>query len=215
MHSGKIEKSVIVNHNSPLKQQSPQRSQIKRVKCEHCESPTSPLWTRSISRDGSRESKLLTSGTKFAFIESKFAVDSDAKINEFLEKPNQTTDDWEAFKKYLVEIHGLSKRDRVKLLLQGVPRDGRRPNQYAAAINELLGPVTLDDILKEIFLKNIPSEVRQQASKAYKSKSFLETLPTTSKTTSTRKGTSSSRHPPPGSTASHQEVDNNLDNHPP
>ena len=119
--------------------------------------------------------EVTTAKDKFAFIESKFTVDADAKINQFLEKPNQTTDDWEAFKRYLVEIHGLSKRDRVKLLLQGVSRDGRRPNQYAAAINELLGPVTLDDILKEIFLKDIPAEVRQHANKAYKNKSFLET----------------------------------------
>ena len=110
---------------------------------------------------------------KFSFLESKFAGCEDATINEFLEKDTQAA--WESFLEYLKDLYGKTKKDRVYTIFNGVSREGRRPNQLAAHIRELVGTITLDDVLRELMLKEIPQEVRQHAATAIEDLNFQET----------------------------------------
>ena len=110
---------------------------------------------------------------KFSFLESKFAGCEDATINEFLERDTQ--DAWESFLEYLKDLYGKTKKDRVYTVFNGVPREGRRPKQLAAHIRELVGKISLDDVLRELMLKVIPQEVRQHAATAIEELNFQDT----------------------------------------
>ena len=110
---------------------------------------------------------------KFSFLESKFAGCEDATINEFLEKDTQ--DAWKSFLDYLRDLYGKTKKDRVYTVFNGVSREGRRPKQLAAHIRDLVGEISLDDVLRELMLKEIPQEVRQLAATAIEELNFQET----------------------------------------
>ena len=110
---------------------------------------------------------------KFSFLESKFAGCEDATINELLQKDTQ--DAWEQLLEYLKDLYGKTKRDRVYTVFNGVARDGRRPRQLAAHIRELVGSISLDDVLRELMLKEIPQEVRQLAAASIEDLGFQET----------------------------------------
>ena len=110
---------------------------------------------------------------KFSFLESKFSGCEDATINEFLEKDTPAA--WDAFLEHLRDIYGKTKRDRVYTIFTGVAREGRRPKQLAAHIRDLVGSVTLDDVLKELMLKEIPQEVRRHAATSIEDLDFNDT----------------------------------------
>ena len=97
---------------------------------------------------------------KFAFLEKMFHAKDDSKVNAFLwGAHNDST--WSEFVKYLRERHGRTKKQEVYSLLDGVQRDGRRPTALAELIKELTPRVTVDDIRKEVLLKQMPACVRQ------------------------------------------------------
>ena len=131
-------------------------------------------WLRRIEAAYARND-IISPKDKFAFLETKFNIDADAKINEFFEKDIHTEAHWTDFKAYLRDLFGRSRREEVYSIFNGVPRDGRRPKQFAAHIKDLVGKATLDDVLKELMLKEIPAEVRQHAATIIKSKNFQET----------------------------------------
>ena len=110
---------------------------------------------------------------KLAFLESKFTGCDDAQLNELLR--GTTDDDWKNFLDYLRDIYGRTTQDKVNALLGGFARDGRRPQQLAAHIRDRIGDISLDDILKEVFLKEIPASVRQHAATATKNLNFQAT----------------------------------------
>ena len=110
---------------------------------------------------------------KLAFLESKFAGCEDAQLNELLR--GSTDADWKSFLDYLRDIYGRTTQDKVNALLGGFSREGRRPQQLAAHIRDRIGDITLDDVLKEVFLKEIPASVRQHAATATKNLDFQHT----------------------------------------
>ena len=107
---------------------------------------------------------------KFAFLESKFAGCEDAKLNRMLQ--GDTDAQWTAFLAHLRDTHGRTKKQKVYTVFNGVARDGRRPTQLASHILDLVDDITLDDVLKELLLKEIPAEVRQHAATSIKSLDF-------------------------------------------
>ena len=110
---------------------------------------------------------------KFAFLESKFSGCDDAQINEMLQ--GVTDAQWTAFLDHLRDTYGRTKKDMVNALLNGFPRESRRPQQLASHIRERIGNITLDDILKEILLREIPPEIRQHAATSTKTLDFQKT----------------------------------------
>ena len=99
---------------------------------------------------------------KFAHLESKFDVNTDPLINDFLFETTPTAATWDAFLSYLRKRYGRTKKQEAQSVINGTPRDGRTPSQLVAIMKEKAGTVTLDDILKEQLLKELPSEVQRQ-----------------------------------------------------
>ena len=99
--------------------------------------------------------------TKFAFLDKTFHASADPCINDFLLGP-QTEDQWTAFLAYLREQHGRTKRVQAYSIINGTPREGRRPSQLLSLIKEKAGKITLNDVMKELVLKELPQEVQRQ-----------------------------------------------------
>ena len=97
---------------------------------------------------------------KFAFLESTFDVAANPRINQFLYGAN-TNDDWENFLKFLKEEYGRTKRQKASLLITEYPRQGLRPTQYVAQMDEETSGISLDDIKKEHLLKSLPARIRE------------------------------------------------------
>ena len=97
---------------------------------------------------------------KFAFLESTFEVAANPRINQFLYGTN-TDDDWKSFMVFLKDEYGRTKRQKAALLITEYPRQGLRPSQYLAQMNEETEGITIEDIKKEQLLKSLPSRVRE------------------------------------------------------
>ena len=97
---------------------------------------------------------------KFAFIEPKFTVDADPRINEFLFGEG-TAEEWTEFEAYLRSRYGRTKAQRASIILDGVQRDGKLPSEMFAMIKERIGTITVDDIVKEMVLRELPMDVRR------------------------------------------------------
>ena len=112
---------------------------------------------------------------KFAHLESKFDVNTDPLINEFLFETTPTAATWDAFLAYLRKRYGRTKKQQAQSVINGTPRDGRTPSQLVALMKEKAGTVTLDDILKEQLLKELPTEVHRQIVDKVDSLTFEQT----------------------------------------
>ena len=98
---------------------------------------------------------------KFAHLESKLGVDLDPRINDFL-FGDATADTWNEFLEYLRSIYGRTKKQATLALINGVPREGRRPSQLLSIMKDKTKGVTIDDVLKEQLFKELPHEVQRQ-----------------------------------------------------
>ena len=97
---------------------------------------------------------------KFAFLESTFDVAANPRINQFLYGTN-TDNDWDQFMIFLKEEYGKTKRQKAALMITEYPRQGLRPSQYMAQLNEDTEGISLDDIKKEQLLKSLPPRIRE------------------------------------------------------
>ena len=97
---------------------------------------------------------------KFAFIESQFPVDEDPAVDEFL-FGEPTEDNWTALCSYLRQRYGKTKRQKVSAILEPIQMDGRTPSQYFAKLKQNYGEITLDDIVKEICIRQLPTDLQQ------------------------------------------------------
>ena len=97
---------------------------------------------------------------KFAFLETKFPVGFDPRIDEYL-YGDATDAQWSSFIAYLRKDYGTTIQQRAAIFIDGLKRDGRRPSQFAASLDEKTKDVTIDDIKKEILLREMPTDVRR------------------------------------------------------
>ena len=97
---------------------------------------------------------------KFAFIESKFPVDEDPAVDEFL-FGDPTSENWTAFCDYLRKRYGKTTRQKVAAILDPMHMDGRTPSQYYAKLKQSYDNITLDDIVKEICIRQLPTDLQQ------------------------------------------------------
>ena len=98
---------------------------------------------------------------KFAHLESKFEVNQDPIVDGYL-FGDATDDSWTAFLAYLRKRYGPTTKDRALSLLNGTPREGRTPSQLVAVMKDKAGAVTIDDLMKEQLLKQLPQDVLKQ-----------------------------------------------------
>ena len=131
------------------------------------------VWIRRVEFAYSR-SNITNPTDKFAHLEKMFHAKDDSRVNAFLWGAHNATT-WTEFTTYLKERYGRTKKQEVGTLLNGVPRDGRRPTALAELIKELTPTVTIDDIRKEILLKQMPPTVRQLINDRVDDLDFMET----------------------------------------
>ena len=132
---------------------------VKKVELPQFDKKNIHTWIRRVEAAFGRAG-VTTAKDKFFFIEAKLDVNLNPKINEFL--CGESTDDtWDQFLQYLQEEYGRSKEQQAALFLRGIPRDGLRPSQHLARIKDLTKDITLDDLMKEMVLKDLPTHVRQ------------------------------------------------------
>ena len=117
------------------------------------------IWLKRVD-NAYRRSGVTDPKDKFAFIEPKFTVDADPQINEFL-FGDGTAEDWTAFETYLRNRYGRTKAQQAGIILDGVQREGKLPSEMFALVKERVGAITVDDIIKEMVLRELPTEVRR------------------------------------------------------
>ena len=132
---------------------------VKKVELPPFDKKNIHTWIRRVEAAFGRAG-VTTSQDKFFFIEAKLDVGINPKVNEYL--CGESTDEkWDEFLNYLQEEYGKSKEQQASLFLGGIPRDGLRPTQHLAKIKELTKDITLDDLIKEMLLKDLPKSIRQ------------------------------------------------------
>ena len=120
------------------------------------------IWIQRMEAAYSRAS-ITTPKDKFAFLESQFDVGFNPKINAFLYgSPSDAR--WAEFLDYLRKEYGRTQQQKAASVLDGISRDGRRPTQLLAVIDDRLDNVSVDDIKKEMLLRQLPREVRHALS---------------------------------------------------
>ena len=97
---------------------------------------------------------------KFAFIESKFPVDEDPAVDDFL-FGDPTAENWTAFCDYLKRRYGKTKRQKAAAILEPLNMDGRTPSQYFAKLRQSYDDISFDDIVKEICVRQLPHDLQQ------------------------------------------------------
>ena len=115
------------------------------------------VWIQRVEAAYTRSS-ITSPKDKFAFLETKIDINLNPKLNEFLFGP-QTTERWEQFLQYLRKEYGPTRQPQAASLLNGICRDGRRPSQFLAQIEEKTKDLTLDDIRKEVIFRDLPPQV--------------------------------------------------------
>ena len=116
------------------------------------------IWIRRVEAAFTR-SNVVTAQDKFAHLESKFPVDYNPKINQFLF--GEASDErWNEFISYLKKEYGQTKRQQAQAILAPFPRNGQRPSQQLASLIEKTSLISIDDIHKEIIFKGLPADVR-------------------------------------------------------
>ena len=115
------------------------------------------VWIQRVEAAYARAS-IASPKDKFAFLESKIDINLNPKLNAFLFGPPTETA-WMDFLKYLREEYGATRRQQANTLLNGIRRDGRRPSQFLAQVIEKTKDLTIDDIRKEVILRDLPPQV--------------------------------------------------------
>ena len=131
------------------------------------------IWIRRVEAAYTRVN-CVAPALKFAHLESKFEVGADPIVDEYL-FGEATEDSWREFLQYLRTRYAPTTKDRALTVINGTPREGRTPSQLAALMKEKAGSVTLDDILKEQLLKQLPPDVLKQLVDRVDKLSFEET----------------------------------------
>ena len=132
------------------------------------------LWIKRVD-NAYRRANITDPKDKFAFLETKFAVDIDPCINSFI-FGDGTEETWTEFNKYLKERYGRTKQQRAAVVLDGVRREGRKPSEMFAHILERIGELTVDDIVKEMVVRELPTEVQRVIHDKSQNLSGLETV---------------------------------------
>ena len=117
------------------------------------------LWIKRVD-NAYRRAGVTDPKDKFAHIESKFAVDADSRIQAFIFGEG-TQQEWDAFMQYLKDRYGRTKSQRASFLLDGVKREGRLPSEMFAFVKEKIGDLTIDDLLKEMVIRELPIDIQR------------------------------------------------------
>ena len=131
------------------------------------------LWVKRVESAYIRASVILPK-EKFAFLEEKIAVDVDPKINEYL-YGDHTEASWTEFLSYLRKRYGKTQQQKAQTILNGPRREGRKPSELLSFIKERADNVTLNQVLKEMVVRELPVEIQRSIAKQIDDLSAEET----------------------------------------
>ena len=131
------------------------------------------IWLKRVQAAYDRANVTLAKD-KFAYLESTFDITFNPIINNFLFNSNNTDDDWKEFVEYMKKEYGPTRRQKARKLIGDLPRNGMKPSQFIAQLEEEVREVTLDDVKKEHLLKSIPPRIREILGKAVEEKTAKE-----------------------------------------
>ncbi len=131
------------------------------------------IWIKRTEASFTR-ANIITAKDKFAQMELKFDCNTDATINEYLFHTLPTDDTWKEFLDHLRHLYGRTRKQEALSLINGTPRDGKRPTAHYALMLDKAGQATIDDILKEHLLNSLPIDVKHQLAGKVENKTAKE-----------------------------------------
>ena len=132
------------------------------------------IWIRRVESAYIRAG-ISTAVEKFAFVESKFAVNEDPVVDKFL-FGTPSDENWTAFCNHLRKRYGKTTRQKVASVLEPAQMDGRTPLQFLARLQQDSDGITLDDIFKEICMRQLPTDIQHVICKATESMDATEMM---------------------------------------
>ena len=101
---------------------------------------------------------------KFAFLESVIPVDTHPKLNEFFSGPSSEAK-WEELLQFLRFWYGRMRRQQAQSAIDGIKRDGCTPTDILALLRDDVSQVTMDDVIKEQLVRQLPATVHHALAK--------------------------------------------------
>ena len=117
------------------------------------------IWIQRVESAYARE-EVTDPKQKFAFLESIIGVNLGPKINNFM-FGEATDENWSAFLNHLKDTYGPTKEARCSVYLDGIKRNGLRPSDHLALIRDRAKEVSIDDLQKQLILRELPSDVKK------------------------------------------------------
>ena len=117
------------------------------------------IWIKRVD-NAYRRAGITDPKDKFAHIESKFEVDADPRIQSYI-FGDGTAEEWDELMEYLKGRYGKTKSQRASFILDGVKRDGRLPSEMFAFVKDKIGDLTVDDIIREMVLRELPVDIQR------------------------------------------------------
>ena len=117
------------------------------------------IWIQRVESAYARED-VTDAKQKFAFLESIIGVNLGPTINNFM-FGEATAENWTAFLDHLKDTYGPTKEARCSVYLDGVKRNGLRPTDHLALIQDRAKDVSIDDLQKQLIIRELPMDVKK------------------------------------------------------
>ena len=130
------------------------------------------IWTKRVEAAYTR-ANITKAKDKFAYVEGLIDVNLNPRINEYL-YGDSTDARWTEFIDYLHDEYGRTRQQQASVFLDGIKRDGRRPSQLLALIEDRAGDISLDELKKELVMRELPPTVRRSMAEKIKDLSARE-----------------------------------------
>ena len=117
------------------------------------------IWIQRVESAYARE-EVTDPKQKFAFLESIIGVNLGPTINNFM-FGEPTAQNWKSFLDHLKDVYGPTKETRCSTYLDGLKRNGLRPSDHLALIKDRAKDVTLDDLQKQLILRELPTDIKK------------------------------------------------------
>ena len=117
------------------------------------------IWIQRVESAYARE-EVTDPKQKFAFLESIIGVNLGPTINNFM-FGEANAQNWDSFLDHLKDVYGPTKETRCSTYLDGLKRNGLRPSDHLALIQDRAKDVTLDDLQKQLILRELPTDIKR------------------------------------------------------
>ena len=154
-----LQQVIALQQQQMQQQQTSTQGKLRKPDLPDFDNKNIDVWIKRVTAAYERAGIVLAKD-KFAFLETKFRVGANPKIDEFLYGPS-TESSWADFISYLKSEYGRTVRQEAQFLRSQHSRDGRRPTQMLAHIMDKVKRVSIDDIVKDIVVSSLPGDVQR------------------------------------------------------